>query len=242
MYNEIMETKNLDVVYIVGFDEDNEQLRYSLRSLAKNIPHRNVWIYGGRLNWYSEKIQLGDREQRGGYKWQKASFSLRPICQNGQLSDDFVLMNDDFFILKPIEKLDYFYHTTLADTIAERRDDINAPNSYKHIIADAKRWLDDRQLPDKDYELHLPMIFNKKKLLELLQEQGAWVGATRSRYANKYAVGGEERQDVKIFKAEASLKPDADFVSTTPHSFAGRLGREIRDHFPNACKYEKPRL
>ena len=34
----------LDFVYIVGKSEKNEDLRYSLRSIAKHYPDHKVWI------------------------------------------------------------------------------------------------------------------------------------------------------------------------------------------------------
>ena len=36
-----------DIVYFVKDTDTNEELRYSLRSLA-NFPHGKVWFYGGR--------------------------------------------------------------------------------------------------------------------------------------------------------------------------------------------------
>ena len=35
-----------DVVYFVKDTKENEELRYSLRTL-KNFPHAKVWFYGG---------------------------------------------------------------------------------------------------------------------------------------------------------------------------------------------------
>ena len=49
-----MRTKDFDVVYCVKDDPDNEELRYSLRSL-KNLPHQKVWIYGGGPKWLNEE-------------------------------------------------------------------------------------------------------------------------------------------------------------------------------------------
>ena len=41
-----MNLKSLDIVYIVKNTEYNGELRYSLRSVCKNFPHRNIWIVG----------------------------------------------------------------------------------------------------------------------------------------------------------------------------------------------------
>ncbi len=39
---------DLDIVYFVKESAQNEELRYSLRSVEKNFPHRNVWFVGGK--------------------------------------------------------------------------------------------------------------------------------------------------------------------------------------------------
>lgn len=36
----------MDLVYIVKNSEVNEDLRYSLRSVAKFVPHNKIWIVG----------------------------------------------------------------------------------------------------------------------------------------------------------------------------------------------------
>lgn len=36
----------MDLVYIVKEDENNEELRYSLRSVAKYLPQNKIWIVG----------------------------------------------------------------------------------------------------------------------------------------------------------------------------------------------------
>ena len=42
-----MDTKDLDIVYFVKDTPTNEELRISLRSVAKNMPHKRVWVFGG---------------------------------------------------------------------------------------------------------------------------------------------------------------------------------------------------
>ena len=40
-----------DLVYIVCPGDQNEELRYSLRSVARNLPGRRVWIFGHTPPW-----------------------------------------------------------------------------------------------------------------------------------------------------------------------------------------------
>ena len=41
----------MDFVYIVKEDEKNEDLKYSLRSIAKFYPENKVWIVGYKPSW-----------------------------------------------------------------------------------------------------------------------------------------------------------------------------------------------
>jgi hypothetical protein len=40
-----------DVVYVVRPGNRNEELRYSLRSIAAHLPHRRVWLAGFCPSW-----------------------------------------------------------------------------------------------------------------------------------------------------------------------------------------------
>ncbi|MFF3129757.1 hypothetical protein ACFVRD_48125 [Streptomyces sp. NPDC057908] len=44
-----------DIVYVVRPWNQNEQLRYSLRTLA-NLPHRRVWIAGYCPTWVGPDV------------------------------------------------------------------------------------------------------------------------------------------------------------------------------------------
>ncbi len=45
-----------DVVYVVRPGDKNEELRYSIRSVIANLPHRKVWIAGYKPTWLSDDL------------------------------------------------------------------------------------------------------------------------------------------------------------------------------------------
>jgi hypothetical protein len=86
-----------DVVYIARAGE-NEELRYSLRSLV-NIPHGRVWLVGGRPpHWYT-----GDRipTPQTGLKKDISGRAMVTACLHPEISDEFLLFNDDFYVMTP---------------------------------------------------------------------------------------------------------------------------------------------
>ena len=106
-----------DIVYILRMGK-NEELRYSLRSVEKNFQYRKIWFYGGK----PQDIQPDNFErvfQEGETKWQKVRNTLVLICQNDNITEDFWLFNDDFFIMEKVENPVNYYDGTLADRIKQ---------------------------------------------------------------------------------------------------------------------------
>jgi hypothetical protein len=86
----------MDYVYICRKGE-NEELRYSIRSVVKNTNCRNVWVIGYKPSWYNGNfVDFPDIAT----KFNNIINCTKAITDVGAISDDFVLMNDDFFFLK----------------------------------------------------------------------------------------------------------------------------------------------
>ena len=101
-------------------DEDNQELRYSVRSILKNIPWiRKIFIlmpnkkvkYFKPIKQIKEKIvYVKDKDLLG---FDTASiyaflYNLYKMKKFG-LSENFILMDDDYFIGQPLNKEDFFY-------------------------------------------------------------------------------------------------------------------------------------
>ena len=110
---------------------------------------------------------------------------------------------------------------------------------YTDRLKWAKRVLATRNKPTYNYELHVPIIFNREKLGQICKVWGS-IGAKRSLYGNYFVQESEERNDVKIYDLKSIPPEDADFVSTSNFSFSnGEVGRFLRKKFNRKCKYEE---
>ena len=90
----------MDLVYICR-SGDNEELRYSIRSMVANVPHDNLWVVGGKPSWYIGKhIPVKQSDD----KYDNARNNLKAIVESSEISDRFILVNDDFYVTKPIKK------------------------------------------------------------------------------------------------------------------------------------------
>lgn len=236
-----METKELDIVYCVSSAPQNEELRFSLRSL-ENIPHRKVWVYGGCPEWLDKRrVKCVPLEQKERNKWNNVSKLLEQIAKNEKITENFIWFNDDFFVLKKIESLDYYKDRTLIERIYDFAKmgwwQLNGP--YQRKLKEASRALKMVKLPTNNYELHIPIVYNRHKFLELYKRYPN-VGAKRSLYCNTFGIKGVQRKDIKIYDNENVPEKDWDFVSTTNDSFEkGKVGEYLRKKFNKKSKYEK---
>ena len=233
-----MDTQNLDVVYFVKDSYENEELRYSLRSVEQNLPHRNVWIYGNPPCGI-EVDRIARFQQTGKNKWAKVRSMFEKLYLNDDLSEDFILMNDDFFVMKPIDKLKTYYGGSLQERIDVIEKHFNGPTSYTMRLRRTNDYLKANKLTTKNYELHIPMIVNKAKFLEQLERYTGLGGASRSFYGNTYKIGGTKCKDIKVYDLDGNFNRNTTFLSTTDASFRiGEVGKFIRSKFPNKSRFE----
>ena len=226
-----------DVVYILKKDIEPEELRYSLRSIEKNLPHGKVWFVGGQPKGFKPDRAL-KHQQSGETKWDLIRSSMLKVVTDPELSETFYLFNDDFFIMKP-QRGKYINLTekTLTWRIEKNRETYPWLNHYGRSLQKAREELKTLGCKEINFETHTPFIMEKsivaKSILKCSSPQ------MRSVYGNVNAIPHKEIDDVKITNLEI-IPEDASFISTTEESFKhGAVGRYIRAAFSDPCKYEE---
>lgn len=234
-----------DIVYIVKASENNPELLHSLRSVAANLPHRRVWLVGYRPRWvaaevgYLPTIQRGPKHANTWGNWVAAA-----RCPD--ISDEFTLFNDDFFVTKPIDDVPALHRGPLSEMIEwYARYRLTSHRQRAAVTRQALQRAGHGE-PLYSYELHTPMVINRHILAEGIRwldsgrsTSGANV-AKRTFYGNFAGVGGERSQDVKVMKASDGV-PEVrlPFLSTLPASWGGLAGGWIRQLFPEPGRYER---
>lgn len=224
----------MDAIYFVR-EGENEELRYSLRTI-KNLNPSRVWVVGGKPDWYSGNYIPVN--QLGTTKWDRVQNMYRLICNNKDISDDFILMNDDFYIMKPWAIRPAHRGTLAEHIIAIEQKYGDRPTPYTMELRRCRRLLEGLRKPLYSFELHIPTIFNKKRLEKLL---GTFpdIHATRSLYYNYYYNElGEiiQMDDVKVLLG-TTFDPDSTLLSSEDDSWA-LLKDFIHSKFPNKSEYE----
>lgn len=222
----------MDVVYPVRPGEHNEELRFSLRCLAANLPHDQVWLVGGRPPWVE-----GVEFIRGGNpyadKTSNYTHNVLLACREPGVSEKFLLFNDDFFVTAPMEEIPVYHREKLLDHVklARHRTDWWARGMRRTL-----EMLVDAEIRNcLSYELHVPLPVDKFKMLSTLERFcEPPPGFLRSLYGNEHRIGGELLADVKNIRSTAIQRP----LHSTQDNVWGKYARKYRKLFPDPCRYE----
>ena len=228
----------MDFVYICK-PGDNEELRYSIRSVLYSFPDAKIWVVGGKPKWYSGNYIPIEQKH---HKYANAINNLQAICDSNEISEEFVLMNDDFFIIKKIDKIDQFYNGLLSTKI-DRYTQITGSSMYiKKLIMTRTRLIDFGIENPLDYELHIPMAMEKEKLKDIILKYPSCLW--RSMYGNIYDIGGIQMEDVKIYTNKKysarsnEITEQSTFLSTEDQAFDMAFNKILSSMFQNPTKCE----
>ena len=205
-----MDTAELDIIYFVKDKPRNEELRYSLRSVDANMPHKRVWIFGGCPPNIVPDVRVRV-DQVGKTKWDRVRNMYRMVCENKEITDNFIMFHDDFFVMEPTGHIIPLYRCTLDEHIKILEP--HGPTAYSKLLRGCRDVIkDDVAL---SYEVHTPFIFNKELLLNVLNAFPDH-HAIRSIYGNLYYADQSERSnDVKIFDSKPTFDyKNSRFLST----------------------------
>jgi hypothetical protein len=230
----------MDFVYICK-EGQNEELKYSIRSVIESFPDAKIWVVGGKPDWYvGNYIEVHQVHT----KYKNAYENLNKICLSSEISKQFILMNDDFYIIKKLENIENHHGGSLLKKI-NLYQKINGNSNYTRKLAATYKKLTSIGIDNPlDYELHVPMIMEKEKLKEVLKykDQFLW----RSMYGNIFKVGGKEMEDVKVYtKGPLVLKSynlNIDkhiYLSSADSSFQIIWDKILKVQFKQKTKFER---
>lgn len=230
-----------DVVYILKADAPSEELRYSLRSIVRNFKFRKVWFYCGCPEGLTPDEHV-PFEQIGRTRFERSCSTLRAICENDDITEDFYLFNDDFFVMAPYEQdlaiVQGSIYKHFGRIVAKRK----SVSPYAHRLMQQHKWLRKHGFTALDYATHTPLPVNRKKAIELLDlVEGEKPGLLfRNLYGNYANVPYTVMKDCKALLVEDKPNPDSPLLSTRDITFTeGKAGEYIRSVFKRRCRYEK---
>lgn len=204
----------MDAVYLYQRTASKE-LEYSIRLLRKFYPDLNqIWLIGDKpptaiqneVNHVYHHSSIG--------KWADQLDKVRRIAQINEVTDEFVIFNDDFFVTSEFKPAMYYNKKlpSLAALVASR-----APDPYSNSVSKTIGFLEDNDLQQYNFELHIPMKVNKMLVNGLMANIEPGIDLQfRSVYGNSYltTVDGSH-YDVKNIK----IDDITDYLSTSNVKF-----------------------
>lgn len=232
-----------------------EELRYSLRSLAANLGQLGeVHVFGGRPSWLSAHVHhypivQGLHKHENTWKiWRQIASAAR----SGYLPEWFVIMNDDYFVMRPVESVPAMHGGPLVEWAAARRQ---STGIYDATMRTA-RLIESLGVPMADqltYELHVPFLVHGPTLAALWPDldRAARGGRMPARLIKRSLIGNLTpgmnasaeylASDVKVFGSNDPVHSGA-YLSTSDLAFASRntsrAGVEIRAAFSRSSRFE----
>ena len=146
-------------IYILGSGSiyDDIEIRYSIRSVLKHHPGADIRIVGETPSWHTGEgiVYVADDEFPAISKWKK----MEMACQ---LADEFIQMDDDFFLLKPYKPMFYSLDYTMKQKAFMRG---RGQAWYSKMV-----WATGDLFPKEPcYLLHTPLPVISKNFLSMAQ-------------------------------------------------------------------------
>jgi hypothetical protein len=239
----------IDIIYPLGKGStwDNNELRYSLRSVEKHLSnYRNVYIVGECPDWIQNVIHIPHDDLY--YPDRNIMLKVKAAMERKEISKNAFFLNDDHFLLTSADALNYpFYHKGNL-----RQVTINPNNYYHTYITGTIHELEKRKLPTYHFDTHTPIVFNKQQFLEVMAQYN-WEElrlVMKSVYCNTLGITGTYKEDCKIsskiayWKLKERIK-NADVFSIADKCFVPYSGEKessvkklLEELYPNKSKYE----
>ena len=241
----------IDIVIPLRNDShwQNNEIRYCLRSVEMYLKDiRNVYIVGYKPKFIHNVIHIPTNDP---HPW--VTFNIRDklirACNEVDLSDNFLFMNDDHYIMRSFDQNVYYHHGPIESILKTSHNSI-----YRRIAQNTIERLGQLR---ENWDVHTPVMMNKDLVRPALMQHpwpntpDYWGGYLIkslycdhffSSYINRNSVKIEYVADAKIREPLApsvlkSLSEEVPVISSGDKVYDG-LQRLLNNLFPNKSKYE----
>jgi hypothetical protein len=227
-----------DVLYILGrgSKQNDIELRLSLRSIEKNARNLDrVFIVGNCPDWVQNVIHIPEED-----KCFPFSNHMRKVYKaiEGGISENFLLMNDDFFMMKPFDVETYPYFI--------RKEMFNDKQGglYRQMLDNTVEILHKKGINNVlGYHCHVPIIYNSDNFLSLKRlwqryERDSIGFSVRVVYGNLFVGSGIAIDDPKVFDDKMPEKIGASCCISS-HNNSINLLKDIEKIFDKPSIYER---
>lgn len=213
----------IKVMYPLSEQADYTELKYSLRSIDKYFPGKEVIIVGHNLpEWITGVTQIHVKDIPG-----RKQLNIRiKILAALEYSKEIFFLSDDVYLLKEAEQKYYF--DRLLSNIGE---------GGAKPLSDQLKALNK---PTNCWDVHCPIIYERNKFRALEVFTGECI--IKSMYSNFHEICGEYMPDFKVNR-KMSVEDIKLAISDRPYFSTGPSGLiyclpVLNELFPLKSKYE----
>lgn len=227
----------ISVVYTLGKSSmwSNNELRYSLRSIDNHLKgYGHVWIIGEKPDWLTNVNHKPATDHKNAVPDFNIMSKLVGAVIEPEISDTFLFMNDDHYLLQDVQadQYPYYYQGTIGQHVKKRGHD-----GYGRRCENTEKSLKARNLPTKYFDVHYPILYQKDLFMKNVfrkygNEKDGMI--LKSLYANALHIEGTEIKDCKVPHLPLN---DLPCFSTYP-TVSRKAQQFLREKFPEKSKFE----
>lgn len=222
---------------------NDTELRYCLRSIEKHLTgYGDIFIIGEKPDWLRNVVHVpfADQGDKTYDKELNIYSKIMAAIADDRVTDDFLFMNDDHFLLQGYEagKFPYYCHGWLNDFMIT--------SDYKHTVTNTANLFS--LIPDILYfDVHAPVLYNKAIFAATFAglDWSKWFGyCIKTVYANNViGLTAIEYPDLKISEAYPASKihkllSGRAWFSIHDRAFNGGVRQVLQELYPKKSKYE----
>lgn len=218
--------------------QKNLELHFCLRSIEKYLSgFGNVFIIGYMPDWVINTTHIPLVEDpRNRFRDRNIMSKIVAACKNRRVSEDFLMVHDDHFLLADYEASEFpYYHCGPL---------VPGEGQYGHTKQNTISLLGEVN----NYDTHCPILFNKEKFMRTvaLADWTKWYGyCIKTMYCVLNGIKGEHADDLKIrmpLKADDIKQAIAGrkWFSIGDRCFTvGGMKDVLEELYPNKSMYER---
>lgn len=222
----------------------NNELRYCLRSIEKNVVgFRNIVIVGDLPDFLNENIIYIEQPLVFGNAARNIALNLLEACRDERLSERFAYFNDDYFVTGKIDLGNYpLYHKEPLEYIYRQN-----VTDYRRHVKETFDYLQSIGKETMNYDTHYPCVFEKTKLQKLIEGTDfnrSHGFILKSLYFNTYKAESTFRSDCKQYQIKPLDKWQELATATEIFSIADTCINPafksfLENTFPEKSKWER---
>lgn len=247
--------QRLDVVIPLGNKSPwkNNELRYALRSIQKNlVNYRNIIIVGEDPGFLTTEPKQGHQVMLIPFpdrsKYNRGKNIFEKILRAGEempADKKFLFSNDDIFLLKKTkaDEVPYYHKGSLKPAFQALRPG----DPYLTQLQNTYTALKKAGLPVNHYDIHYPVVYRNKNIAALLYKYdwGLPYGfGIKSLYSNTWCVDGRQTEDLKISEPLTRQQIEErtagrDVFSIGDAALNTEMKNFLYEKFPEPSRWEK---